>query len=397
MNAKLAKYKCLTGFFVAIYAVSVPTVVNADWSLTGLNSLGDQGTAANAINDSGQVTGSFNTSVPPIFSSGLNHAFITGPNGIGMRDLGTLGGEDSHGFGINNSGQVVGMSLTATNDDYKVFISGPNGVGMTDLGSVAGIISTGINDSGQIARNFADSAFITGPNGVGLTDLGNLGGNQTLAFGINNSGQVVGQSELTYYRIHAFITGPNGANMRDLGTLGGDFSRATGINDLGQVVGDSNIATFHRFQFAFITGPDGVGMTNLGTLGGLRSSAVTINNVGEVLGTAETASGENHFFLFSHGGMTDLNLLDTVVTSGLSSLLFTDINNNGQIAGFGFDPNGKSEAFILSYTPDTVFTPHPIFVPVPEPDTYLMVLTGLGLIGFMIRRRKQEKAAVNLH
>ena len=31
--------------------------------------------------------------------------------------------------------------------------------------------------------------------------------------------------------------------------------------------------------------------------------------------------------------------------------------------------------------------------PVPEPETYAMILAGLGLMGFMARRRKQNAAA----
>ncbi|MDP2706329.1 MAG: PEPxxWA-CTERM sorting domain-containing protein [Burkholderiales bacterium] len=31
-----------------------------------------------------------------------------------------------------------------------------------------------------------------------------------------------------------------------------------------------------------------------------------------------------------------------------------------------------------------------MFAPIPEPQTYAMMLAGLGLMGFVARRRKQE-------
>lgn len=46
--------------------------------------------------------------------------------------------------------------------------------------------------------------------------------------------------------------------------------------------------------------------------------------------------------------------------------------------------------FLLSYTPDTLFDPKPIYIPpVPELSPYGMLLTELGLLGFMAHRRKQ--------
>ncbi len=274
-----------------------------------------------------------------------------------MTDLSTLSGSFGVAFGINNVGQVVGNSK---------------------------------NDSSQT------HAFLTGADGVGTIDLGTLGGRESYAAGINNSGQVTGTSSTTSNNTyHAFITDPNGSNMTDLGTLGGNISWAEDINDLGQVVGYStpyhNITSpFH----AYVTGPDGVGMIDLGQFGGTYSYASGINDSGEVVGVAATADNNTpHSFIYSHGGMTDLDLLDVVMASGWTSLNAIDINNNGQIIGTGIH-NGKSESFFLSYTPDTIFDPLPIVIAVPEPTTWAMLLAGLGLLGFVGRRNSSFRPNV---
>jgi probable HAF family extracellular repeat protein len=102
-----------------------------------------------ALNDAGQVVGY------SIMASNQQGAFITGPNGVGMIDLGTLGGDYSEASGINAAGQVVGNSETA-GGQLHAFITGPNGVGMTDLNSLvslpAGVVLSAavINNSGQV-------------------------------------------------------------------------------------------------------------------------------------------------------------------------------------------------------------------------------------------------------
>ena len=61
------------------------------------------------------------------------------------------------------------------------------------------------------------------------------------AFGINDAGQVVGESETDNGQLHAFITGPDGAGMTDLASVVNPptgftyFSNATAINNHGQL------------------------------------------------------------------------------------------------------------------------------------------------------------------
>jgi probable HAF family extracellular repeat protein len=77
----------------------------------------------------------------------------------------------------------------------------------------------------------------------------------------------------------------------DLGTLGGSYSAAWGINDSGQVIGNGLTSGGDTHAFLYSGGV----MADLGTLGGNISAASGINASGQSWGTAATWSGTQHF------------------------------------------------------------------------------------------------------
>jgi probable HAF family extracellular repeat protein len=127
--------------------------------------------------------------------------------------------------------------------------------------------------------------------------------------------------------------------MTDLGPLLGDNeladSIAWAINDRGQVVGTSS--TPSGGQHAFLL-QDGV-VTDLGTLGGLFSAARAINNRGQIVGVADDANGDGHAVLWEHGGIVDLGTL------GGPSSHARAINDRGQIVGDAMTADGSLRAF----------------------------------------------------
>jgi probable HAF family extracellular repeat protein len=313
-------------------------------TIIDLGTLGGDLCQADGINDSGQVVG-----VSSIAGETADHAFLY--SGGVMRDLGTLPGfENSFGNGINDSGQVVGDSLEPTpdGDETHAFLYS-NGV-MSDLGTLSGDFSssgTGINDSGQVVGSSGTS--ITVPyhgflySGGVMRDLGTLGGASSTANAINDSGQVVGFSATANSGSHAFLY--SGGVMRDLGITGADeSSSANGINDSGQMAVDLYEVSDQTYQ-AFLYS-NGV-MKNLGTLGGPQCYPDGINASGQVVGWSETAGGVDHAFLYSGGVMTDLNSL-LPPNSGWELDEAMAMNNVGQIVGWGSHNNSADfHGFLL--------------------------------------------------
>jgi probable HAF family extracellular repeat protein len=199
---------------------------------------------------------------------------------------------------------------------------------VTDLGTLGGRFSeaTGINNAGQVTgesrlHDGSLHAFIYSDGN--LTDLGTLGGDSSSANGINGVGLVVGGASTTDGDYHAFIT--DGTDTIDLGTLGGYGSMAAAINDDGWITGYANLDDNITYHAVLWTNDD---MFDLGTLGGPNSAATGINAAGQIVGFSDAhGSATPHAFLWDSGQMTDLGSLGGYHSWGRG------INDAGQIIG----------------------------------------------------------------
>lgn len=340
------------------------------YTVTDLDMPGSTYSFAYGVNNSGQVTGNTRPGFPP------PQAFLYS-NGS-MTQLGTLGGATSFGHGISDAGQVVGYTETLMGTRAFLYSNGA----MTSLGTLGGTASVGfgVNNLGQatgysLTSGDASSYAFLYSNGT-MTNLGALGGTGSIGYGINDAGQVTGLAYIGgNVAYHAFVS--NNGSMADLGTLDGhNYSEGQAINGSGQVAGTSCVTSGGNCR-AFLY--DNGTMLNLGALGGLASFGNGLNSAGQVVGSILVGTDYrdraiHNAFLYSGGEMVDLNtLIDP--SAGWTLSVATDINDSGQIVGWGTSPDGGVyHAFLLT--------------PVPEPEIYAMMLVGLGLVGVAVRRRR---------
>ncbi len=184
-----------------------------------------------------------------------------------------------------------------------------------------------------------------------VTDLGALastGAQVSEAWGLDDVGQVVGESSTNVLGAsHAFLWS-NGAGMQDLGTLGGTTSVARAVNDAGLVAGRSDVTS--QLTRAFLWQP-GTGMADLGSLGGPDgdSEAWDINDASgsapfQVVGWTLTGDDCRGF-----GGINHVQL-------GFVWNTVTLMRPLGTTGAFGGVPNVRSTAFAVN-VPSTAEVP----------------------------------------
>jgi probable HAF family extracellular repeat protein len=262
------------------------------------------------VSDSGLTVGVSTNGLDPLTGNPAWEAILWGKDGY-LTDLGTLGGNESSAYAVNNRGQVAGVALNAIPDPYT---------------------------SNFLISGATQAHAFRWTESRGMQDLGTLGGTDCAAVSINARGQIAGWS-FTNTTVNPGTGLPTldpflweNGKMLDLGTLGGTVSQAWALNNRGHIAGYSNLAGDNTGQHAFLWDQKG-GMQDLGTLGGAGGAALSINDADDVVGVDSTADGLERAFLWRHGVMTNLGTIGTDPGSEALS-----INSQGQVVGDTRDP-----------------------------------------------------------
>lgn len=203
-----------------------------------------------------------------------------------------------------------------------------------------------INARGQVAFNEVESSGVNRArfyDGKHVRDIGTLGGPGTVAWAVNDLGQVTGQSDVNADRSisHAFRWS-QATGIVDLSRSGQGFSVGFDINNKGQVAGDAVFNPANRVIHGFFWTPQ-AGMQDIGALGPNRRSEVSaLNDAGTVSGSAETASSTGFDFIAIRWTRAEgiRGIGAPVGSSGF------DINAAGHIVGQSPFPEDNARAYL---------------------------------------------------
>lgn len=196
--------------------------------------------AARGLSPVGTVVGHINVAVPDV---GMFERAAKWEAGASTA-LGTLGGDFSYAYAVNEAGDAAGMSLLAGNRFWH-----------------AALYRSGL-----------------------VVDLGTLGGNNSQAYDINSLGRVVGVADTSSGQPHAFLFTVNEAGLvtsrLDLGTLDGESSYANAINEAGVIVGTSGFRAF-KWEMGIMTDLNSLLPPNSGWV---LEVARGVNDAGAIVG-----------------------------------------------------------------------------------------------------------------
>ncbi|NML18266.1 hypothetical protein [Azohydromonas caseinilytica] len=311
---------------------------------------------------------------------------------------------------INNRGEILGYGAPPGSEQYRAFVLGEGRYREIDTSAANGfsVNPRYLNDRGQIAMTIFGQG---GPRPWLYTDgilkdltpegaVGSEDGSTDVA-GLSRSGHVVGN-----YRDGLFFYDGTRSRYLDLGLNDGEVALARGMNDADVIVGSIrdprlnwNGFMYDRGQITFLQGLRPLGINNRHQILAITQAGAMVirnaddtlnepgffisdfNNVGWATGwTFPPYADDARAFLYRDGQSMDLNhlLLESQQQRWTLRLSY-EMNDAGQILGIGSRLGGSGDEWFLA-------------TPVPESQSWALLLCGLGMVGAVARRHGRTPA-----
>ena len=367
-----SRFIAITAALLAVATVPAAAATTPQYQIydIGVIDPGDDASQGFGVSHGGIAVGrSIRTGGSQAFTWTLNGGIIGLPNLAGR----------SHAVSnsANDSGIVVGTAATTLFGTSRLPVIWQNGAvsqlplppGETlgDANSVnASNVAAGSVDAGSLQRG----AIYSGGNGTIITQTTGNGSFFVTAFGINDSGRVVGQGiDPMNAARNVGIVYDIGQNMAfEVGALPGlNGALAFGVSNTGYVVGSSMLNQGSGLPFIW---SDQGGMVAIPLASGTsQGSARAVNSAGWVVGNDSSAFS----IPFLYDGANTYRLADLIPpNSGWDLSMNTSssadgISENGVIVGTGVH-NGETHAYaMVPVAPSPTPTPNPTATPTATP------------------------------
>jgi hypothetical protein len=302
--------------------------------------------------------------------------------------------------GINNEGQIVGLSTPEQNPSgglrSQILVRNADGTTQilgtgldlgTTQGSIPGFLGAGINNRGEVVWNTSQGAVIREPDGSVNTITKRVA--NSFITGINDSDKIVGFVS-GFQQMCLF--GSNCSFVSDLDGNNATFfqlaleTKAFAINDNGQTTGTTHNSElgFERnadgsselFKYACSIGLScspsfqdiGLGINSLGQIAGAEGAYILCSAFPGYCPPGVTFLPAQGFVMQPDGSFTIFNY------PGASKTILTGIDDKGDVVGQYFMADGSSGGFFVAT--------------VPEPSGVILLGSMLVAVGVSIRRKR---------
>ena len=347
MLQKLTILLCLISLFVCniVGAEAAQYKIN---KLTGIDPAADSW--AYGINNNGQIVGVSCKSL----GSGYEESYAARWIDSIAQIINLPGGSSTSAYDISENGVVTGIYYSVGGSHAYML----NGNTLTDIGASTrglGISCNGLCISGYRSGNagyLQPFAYINNT----VVNIGNLGGNgDSFAFDINDSGKVVGSSYQQDGYQQAFLWQNN--TIVNLDTSGGHESRAMGISNDDKVVGYAYTSDNQCRAFVWQNG-------KMNQLCDLVSKAWAISPNGRyIVGEVTTPSHSRHQAALWVDGQ--LTILGSLPEASSDYSIANSVNDYGVAVGYAVGADYNSYAVT--------------WMPVPEPSSIIVLICGIAL------------------